>query len=212
MIEANNIIKTFPKANSPILNNINIKISDGDFISIMGRSGSGKSTLLYILSTLDRTFDGNIFYDGIDTKLMDVQKIHELRNKEIGFVFQFHYLISELSALENILLPARKTNQQKAKESFAMELLQEIGLTDKANELPNNLSGGEQQRIAIARALIMQPKYLFADEPTGNLDSISGKIILDLFEKFNSKYQTTVVYVTHDKEFGERAKTKIQLL
>ncbi len=92
-----------------------------------------------------------------------------------------------------------------------MELLQEIGLTDKANELPNNLSGGEQQRIAIARALIMQPKYLFADEPTGNLDSANGKIILDLFEKFNSKYQTTIVYVTHDKEFGERAKTKIQL-
>jgi ABC-type lipoprotein export system ATPase subunit len=211
MIEANNITKKFFKATTPILNNINIKISDGDFISIMGRSGSGKSTLLYILSTLDRTFDGNIFYDGVDTKLMNVQKIHELRNKDIGFVFQFHYLISELSALENILLPTRKTKQQKVKESFAMELLKEIGLTDKANELPNNLSGGEQQRIAIARALIMQPKYLFADEPTGNLDSANGKIILDLFEKFNSKYQTTIVYVTHDKEFGERAKTKIQL-
>jgi putative ABC transport system ATP-binding protein/lipoprotein-releasing system ATP-binding protein len=179
---------------------------------MMGRSGSGKSTLLYLLSTLDRTFDGSVLYDGLDIKQMDVKKIHELRNKDIGFVFQFHYLLNELSAIDNILLPARKTNQMDQRESFARELLSQIGLADKADRLPANLSGGEQQRVAIARALIMQPKYLFADEPTGNLDSINGKMILDLFEKFNQKYGTTIVYVTHDKEFGERASKKITLV
>ncbi|QDK43643.1 ATP-binding protein [Bacteriovorax stolpii] len=179
---------------------------------MMGRSGSGKSTLLYILSTLDRSFDGSVLYDGIDIKKMNAEKIHATRNKDIGFVFQFHYLLNELTAIENILLPARKANQLDQKESFARELLAHIGLSDKAERLPANLSGGEQQRVAIARALIMQPKYLFADEPTGNLDSANGKVILDLFERFNKDYGTTIVYVTHDKEFGERAKKKIQLM
>jgi putative ABC transport system ATP-binding protein/lipoprotein-releasing system ATP-binding protein len=179
---------------------------------MMGRSGSGKSTLLYLLSTLDRSFEGSVLYDGLDIKSMDSKKIHELRNKDIGFVFQFHYLLNELSAIENILLPARKSNQLQQKELFARELLSQIGIAEKADRLPSNLSGGEQQRVAIARALIMQPRYLFADEPTGNLDSTNGKLILDLFEKFNQEYGTTIVYVTHDKEFGERALKKIKLV
>ena len=212
MIQANSIFKRFEQTSDPVIKGIELTINDGDFISMMGRSGSGKSTLLYLLSTLDRTFDGSVLYDGLDIKQMDVKKIHELRNKEIGFVFQFHYLLNELSAIENILLPARKANQLAEKEPFARELLSQIGLADKADSLPANLSGGEQQRVAIARALIMQPKYLFADEPTGNLDSINGKMILDLFEKFNQKYGTTIVYVTHDKEFGERASKKITLV
>lgn len=211
MIEANSIFKKFEPTSDPVIKGIQIKINDGDFVSMMGRSGSGKSTLLYILSTLDRNFDGDVFYDGLDIKNMDTKKIHELRNKEIGFVFQFHYLLNELSALENILLPARKANQLSQREPFARELLSHIGLSDKADRLPAHLSGGEQQRVAIARALIMKPKYLFADEPTGNLDSINGKLILDLFEKFNQDYGTTIVYVTHDKEFGERALKKINL-
>lgn len=212
MIQANSIFKRFEQTSDPVIKGIELTINDGDFISMMGRSGSGKSTLLYLLSTLDRTFDGSVLYDGLDIKQMDVKKIHELRNKDIGFVFQFHYLLNELSAIDNILLPARKTNQMDQRESFARELLSQIGLADKADRLPANLSGGEQQRVAIARALIMQPKYLFADEPTGNLDSINGKMILDLFEKFNQKYGTTIVYVTHDKEFGERASKKITLV
>lgn len=212
MIQANSIFKRFEPTSDPVIKGIELTINDGDFISMMGRSGSGKSTLLYLLSTLDRTFDGTVLYDGLDIKEMDVKKIHELRNKDIGFVFQFHYLLNELSAIENILLPVRKTNQMDQKESFARELLAQIGLAEKADRLPANLSGGEQQRVAIARALIMQPKYLFADEPTGNLDSINGKMILDLFEKFNQKYGTTIVYVTHDKEFGERALKKITLV
>lgn len=212
MIQANSIYKRFEPNSDLVIKGINLVINDGDFISMMGRSGSGKSTLLYILSSLDRSFEGNVLYDNIDIKNMDTEKIHALRNADIGFVFQFHYLLSELSAIDNILLPARKSNLLKQKEAFARELLSEIGLADKADRLPSNLSGGEQQRVAIARALIMQPKYLFADEPTGNLDSINGKMILDLFEKFNHKYGSTIIYVTHDKEFGERAYKKIKLI
>ena len=212
MIQANSIFKKFSPDGEPIIKGIDLKINDGDFISMMGRSGSGKSTLLYLLSTLDRSFEGSVLYDGLDIKAMDVKKIHELRNKEIGFVFQFHYLLNELSAIENILLPARKANQLVEKESFARELLSQIGLADKSDRLPSNLSGGEQQRVAIARALVMQPKYIFADEPTGNLDSVNGKMVLDLFEKFNQEYGTTIIYVTHDKEFGERAPSKIKLV
>ncbi len=212
MIQAHAIFKRFEPTSEPVIKGIELEINDGDFISMMGRSGSGKSTLLYLLSTLDRSFDGSVLYDGLDIKSMDSKKIHELRNKDIGFVFQFHYLLNELSAIENILLPARKSNQLHQKESFARELLSQIGIAEKADRLPSNLSGGEQQRVAIARALIMQPKYLFADEPTGNLDSINGKLILDLFEKFNQEYGTTIVYVTHDKEFGERALKKIKLV
>lgn len=212
MIEAHSIFKRFSSESEPVIKGIDIKINDGDFVSMMGRSGSGKSTLLYILSTLDRSFDGSVLYDGLDIKKMNAEKIHATRNTDIGFVFQFHYLLNELTAIENILLPARKANQLGQKESFARELLAQIGLSDKADRLPANLSGGEQQRVAIARALIMKPKYLFADEPTGNLDSANGKVILELFERFNNDYGTTIVYVTHDKEFGERAKRKIQLM
>jgi putative ABC transport system ATP-binding protein/lipoprotein-releasing system ATP-binding protein len=135
-----------------------------------------------------------------------------LRNKDIGFVFQFHYLLNELTALENILLPARKAGEIKEKEPFARELLEIIGLKEKADRLPSNLSGGEQQRVAIARALIMRPKYLFADEPTGNLDSKNGEVILNLFEKFNHDFKTTIIYVTHDEIFGQRANRKIVLV
>jgi putative ABC transport system ATP-binding protein/lipoprotein-releasing system ATP-binding protein len=212
MIRAHSIFKRFEPTSDPVIKGIELEINDGDFISMMGRSGSGKSTLLYLLSTLDRSFEGSVLYDGLDIKSMDSKKIHELRNKDIGFVFQFHYLLNELSAIENILLPARKSNQLQQKELFARELLSQIGIAEKADRLPSNLSGGEQQRVAIARALIMQPRYLFADEPTGNLDSTNGKLILDLFEKFNQEYGTTIVYVTHDKEFGERALKKIKLV
>lgn len=211
MIKAEAIYKKFDVNSEFVIKGIDLEIKDGDFISLMGRSGSGKSTLLYLLSTLDRNFDGKVTYDGIDVKNMDTKKIHELRNNEIGFVFQFHYLLSELTALENILLPARKSNTEIEKEAFAKELLEQVGLKDKAHRYPPNLSGGEQQRIAIARALLMKPKYIFADEPTGNLDSVNGNLVLDLFAKFNREYSTTIIYVTHDQEFGERAQRKIKL-
>jgi ABC-type lipoprotein export system ATPase subunit len=212
MIRAQGLIKKFRPEEASVIKGIDLEIRDGDFISMMGRSGSGKSTLLYLLSTLDRHYEGQIFYDSADVLKMDVENVHKLRNQQIGFVFQFHYLLSELTALENILLPARKAGLLKEKEAFARELLETIGLAGKANRLPDNLSGGEQQRVAIARALVMRPKYLFADEPTGNLDSTNGEIILDLFAKFNREYKTTIIYVTHDKEFGNWAHRKIHLV
>lgn len=212
MIKAHKLTKKFSEEDAAVIKGIDLEIKDGDFISLMGRSGSGKSTLLYLLSTLDRNFEGSVHYDGKEVRKMGVAEIHNLRNTQIGFVFQFHYLLSELTALENILLPARKAGLLKEKTKLAQELLEQVGLPDKGGRLPANLSGGEQQRVAIARALIMGPKYLFADEPTGNLDSLNGEVIFDLFTKFNKEYGTAIVYVTHDKEFGNRAIRKIRLI
>lgn len=212
MIEVKNIIKSFPNTPSPVLKGINLQINDGDFVSLVGKSGSGKSTLLYIISTLDSPSEGEVFYDSKNLKDFRPEEIYELRNRHIGFVFQFHYLISELSAIENILLPARKANQFKERKSFALELLRTVGLEGKENRFPSELSGGEQQRLAIARALVMEPKYLFADEPTGNLDSTNGKIIMNLFKKFNKEKGTTIIYVTHDTDFAAIADKKINLV
>lgn len=212
MIRAQNLYKRFQPGETPVLKGINLTIEDGEFISLMGRSGSGKSTLLYLLSSLDRSFEGEVLIDGTQVLDLDVEAVHQLRNKNIGFVFQFHYLLSELSALENVLLPARKAGQLKEKEAFALELLRAVGLGDRVHRYPHHLSGGEQQRVAIARALVMRPKYLFADEPTGNLDSVSGGVVLDLFEKFNREFGTTIIYVTHDEDFGRRARRQIRLV
>lgn len=212
MISVQNLVKIFPDTNQAVIKNINLEIQNGEFISLVGRSGSGKSTLLYLISTLDRTFDGQILYDQKNIKDLNVEDIHNLRNAEIGFVFQFHYLLNELTALENVLLPARKANMLKEKESFAFELLKEVGLAGKEHRLPEKLSGGEQQRVAIARSLIMKPHYIFADEPTGNLDVINGEIVINLFEKFNKEYGTTIIFVTHDQEFAKRAKRVITIV
>jgi putative ABC transport system ATP-binding protein/lipoprotein-releasing system ATP-binding protein len=211
MITVKNLIKNFEGTPDPVIKNIDLEIKDGEFISLVGRSGSGKSTLLYLISTLDRDFKGDILYDNRSVFKMGSEEIHKLRNTEIGFVFQFHYLLNELSALENVLLPARKANLLKEKEAFAYELLKEVGLAGKENRQPANLSGGEQQRVAIARALIMKPHYVFADEPTGNLDSANGEIIMNLFEKFNHDFNTTITFVTHDQDFANRAKRQIHI-
>jgi ABC-type lipoprotein export system ATPase subunit len=212
MILANNLCKKFRPDLPYVINHINLRIDDGEFISLVGRSGSGKSTLLYLLSTLDRKFEGEVSYDHQQIQRMDAQKIHQLRNNEIGFVFQFHYLINELSALENILLPARKARRYEEKKSQALELLKFMGLEGKEDRLPHKLSGGEQQRVAIARALIMRPKYIFADEPTGNLDTHNGEAIMHLFKEFNQKYGTTFIYVTHDRQFASLARRQIELV
>jgi ABC-type lipoprotein export system ATPase subunit len=212
MIEAKNLIKTFPALVEPVLKDLNLKIFDGDFISLVGKSGSGKSTLLYILSTLDNPTSGEVHYDHSPIQNFSKTQLYELRNKQIGFVFQFHYLISELSAQENVLLPTRKTNQQFEKRNFARELIKAVGLSGKEDRYPGELSGGEQQRLAIARALIMNPKYIFADEPTGNLDSANGTMVMDLFKKFNQTKETTIIYVTHDREFASLASKSITLV
>ncbi len=195
-----------------VIKNIDLKVEDGEFISLVGRSGSGKSTLLYLLSTLDRQFTGKLGYDDLQIQQMTAERIHHLRNSEIGFVFQFHYLINELSAVENILLPTRKAKCYEEKKPEAMELLNQMGLATKEHRLPNKLSGGEQQRVAIARALIMRPKYIFADEPTGNLDTQNGEAIMQIFKDFNKKFGTTFIYVTHDRQFAGLAHRQIELV
>jgi putative ABC transport system ATP-binding protein/lipoprotein-releasing system ATP-binding protein len=212
MIEVKNIIKRFPNTPAPVLSGINLTIEDGEFVSLVGKSGSGKSTLLYIMSTLDNPTEGEVFYDRKTLHDFKPEEIYQLRNRNIGFVFQFHYLLAELTAIENVLLPARKANEVEQRRKFALELIKTVGLEGKEHRYPGELSGGEQQRLAIARALVMEPKYLFADEPTGNLDSGNGMIIMELFKKFNREKGTTIIYVTHDVDFAAIARRKITLV
>jgi putative ABC transport system ATP-binding protein/lipoprotein-releasing system ATP-binding protein len=206
-----NVKKSFGEPSMEVLKGINLEINDGDFVSIVGRSGSGKSTLLYIMSTLDNANSGEIYYENSNVKEMGQKDIHELRNAHIGFVFQFHYLLPELTVLENVLMPARKHNLHKKMESHAYKLISEVDLSGKEFRMPTHLSGGEQQRVAIARALLMTPKYLFADEPTGNLDTLNGDRIMKLFQEINVEKQTTVVYVTHDRDYAKLATRKIEM-
>ena len=207
-----NVKKYFGELKTPILKGISAEIKSGEMVSITGRSGSGKSTLLYIISTLDQPSEGRVLIDGVDVHSLNTQQLHAFRNQKMGFVFQFHHLLPELTALENILMPAIKSGQQAEKTERAMELMKEFSILDKVNQKPSQLSGGEQQRVAIARALVMNPQYLFADEPTGNLDSANGLAVMNFFKKINSEMGTTVIYVTHDKEFAQMGHRQINLV
>ena len=211
-IEIRKLFKSFGEPPTEVLKGIDLTINDGELVSIVGRSGSGQSTLLYVMSTLDHATNGNILYDNRDITTFNENEIHLLRNQQIGFVFQFHYLLPELTVLENVLLPAYKLKIQNSKLEMAKELINEVGLADKLHRLPGQISGGEQQRVAIARSLLMNPKYLFADEPTGNLDTINGDIIMNLFKKFNNERKTTIIYVTHDTDYANSAKRKIEII
>lgn len=206
------ITKSFGKTATVVLKGISGEIADGEMVSITGRSGSGKSTLLYIISSLDKPTSGNVLIDQISFSKISKKELHRFRNLGMGFVFQFHHLLPELTAIENILMPALKTGAEKTRKPFALELLNEFGITDKADQLPSQLSGGEQQRVAIARALVMQPKILFADEPTGNLDSANGQLVMNLFKRINKDRGTTIVYVTHDQIFAKMSSRQINLI
>lgn len=211
-IEVINVTKSFGIAQTPVLKGITQTISSGEMVAITGRSGSGKSTLLYIMSSLDKASTGKVIVDGADLSKLDTRELHAFRNTKMGFVFQFHHLLPELTAIENVLMPAMKTGKEVTLKKFAMELLDEFALADKADRLPSQLSGGEQQRIAIARALVMKPSYLFADEPTGNLDTANGTLILSHFKRINKAGATTIIYVTHDHEFARMSSRQISLV
>lgn len=210
-IVATHLGKSIGEPATQILNDINLTIAEGEFVALTGRSGSGKSTLLYLLSTLDSATEGSLQIDGQNLSGFSRDDISNFRNQKMGFIFQFHYLLSELTALENVLMPAKKHQQEAERRAYAIELLKKFGLGDKINRFPRQLSGGEQQRVAIARSLVMQPKYLFADEPTGSLDSISGANVMKILCDANAE-GTTVVLVTHDVEFSKLAKRSIQLI
>ena len=211
-IKVENVSKQIGSPPTQILSNISFEIGDGEFVALTGKSGSGKSTLLYLISSLDSVSEGRIFYSGQALDSMEPDELYRFRNQNMGFVFQFHYLINELSALENVLMPGWKFNEKEKRRALAESLLEQFGLKDKLKRLPSQLSGGEQQRVAIARALVMEPKYLFADEPTGSLDTVNGDIVMRIITEANTKRNTTVVLVTHDPDFAGEAKRQIHLL
>jgi lipoprotein-releasing system ATP-binding protein len=194
-----------------ILKGIDLEIYEGEFVSIIGASGSGKSSLLYILGLLDKPTEGEVFFEDEKIDYSKDKRLSYLRNSKIGFVFQFHYLVQELSLLDNVILPAIKKGVPiKEARERAMVLLERLGLKGKENRKPYEISGGEMQRTAIARALINQPKVLLADEPTGNLDSINTQRVMDIFKDIN-KSQTTIVMVTHEIDLARQTKRIVEL-
>ena len=209
MIDIKNITKSF--GSLQVLKGIDLHIEKGEVVSIVGPSGAGKTTLLQILGTLDKPDSGAVVVDGIDVGSLSAGKLSDFRNQHLGFVFQFHQLLPEFTALENIMIPAyiagRKTKDARQR---AEELLEFMGLSDRANHKPNELSGGEQQRVALARAIVNNPSMLIADEPTGNLDSKSGEEVLEIFKKLNDN-GTTIVMVTHEEDVAEHCKRIIRL-
>ncbi len=214
IVTLRNIQKSYPSGNSIIhvLRGIDLEVNRGDFIGITGPSGSGKSTLLSIMGTLEYPDDGEVLYGDIAIKGLSDEEISQLRNRKIGFVFQFYNLLPEFNALENVMLPLilRGENSAKAR-SRAEELLDQLGLKDRLHHNPSELSGGERQRIAVARALVTDPDVILADEPTGNLDRDNADLLMDLFESLNKK-GVTIVLVTHNKELRKFFKKSYRLL
>jgi lipoprotein-releasing system ATP-binding protein len=196
----------------PVLKGVSLEISKGELVSIVGASGAGKSTLLYVVSSLEKADKGSLFYEGQDIAKLSNKTLSQYRNEHIGFVFQFHHLLPEFTALENICIPgwiAKKP--KKALEKKAMELLDFMGLADKGNKKPNSLSGGEQQRVAVARALINDPHLIFADEPTGNLDSENAYALHELFIQLRDTMNQSFLIVTHNEDLADRCNRKLTM-
>jgi lipoprotein-releasing system ATP-binding protein len=214
IIELNNINKIYgTTVKTQVLFDLNLAIEEGSFTSIIGQSGSGKSTLLNIVGTLDKPTTGEVFIDGRRTDQMKKDELADLRNKSMGFIFQFHYLLPEFTALENVLMPSRIISDQISKETLdrANELMNLVGLEKVKNNLATEMSGGQQQRTAIARALMNNPKIILADEPTGNLDSDTTETIYNLLRDINKKFGTTFVIITHDRRIAEKADRIIEI-
>lgn len=216
MIKLKNIFKEYPineETSFFALKNINLEIKKGEYVSIMGPSGSGKSTLMHIIGLLDRPTKGEVYLEDKEVSKLSDNEVSQIRNRLVGFVFQQFNLINKLTVLENILVPAvycrEKLNFDPKRRAF--KLIKKFNLDGKENSYPNKLSGGEQQRVAIARALIMDPPIILADEPTGNLDSKNGEIILSLLEELHKSENRTVIIVTHDLEIAKRAKRIIRI-
>ena len=207
ILRATNIFKSYVQGTSTlnILRGVSLEIREGDAVSIIGSSGAGKSTFLHILGTLDRPDRGELWALGQGLFKLNDEQLAQFRNEKMGFVFQFHHLFNELTALENVLLPARIGGDDlSSAEKYARDLLHTMGLGLRTEHFPHQLSGGELQRVAIARALIRKPSILFADEPTGNLDSSNGQMIQDLFFKLKDQLGLTLIVVTHDTQFARR--------
>lgn len=208
MISVENIHKSY--GDLEVLKGVNLAIKEGEIVSIVGSSGAGKSTLLQLIGTLDRPKTGKILINNINTSVLSDKKLSLFRNKNIGFVFQFHHLLPEFTALENVCIPAyiqhiRKTDAEKR----ATELLTSLGLKDRMHHKPSQLSGGEQQRVAVCRALMNKPAVILADEPSGNLDSATAKELHQLFFKLRDETKQTFIIVTHNEELANMADRKL---
>lgn len=210
MINVANIRKSY--GSLPVLRDINLKIDKGEIVSIVGASGAGKTTLLQILGTLDKPDTGSITIEGQEVTKLKQRAMSAFRNKHIGFVFQFHQLLPEFTALENVSMPAWIANSSKSQtEKRAKELLNYLNLGERIDHKPSELSGGEQQRVAVARALMNNPSVLLADEPSGNLDSKNALELHDLFFKLRAEFNQTFVIVTHNEELANRADRKLTI-
>ncbi|MFZ7986979.1 ABC transporter ATP-binding protein [Fusobacterium watanabei] len=196
-----------------ILKKLNLEVKRGEFVSILGKSGSGKSTLLNIMGLLDKIDGGKIWIDNKEVSSLNEMERNNIKNHFLGFVFQFHYLMSEFTALENVMIPALLNNFKNKTEieKEAKKLLEIVGLAERMKHKPNQLSGGEKQRVAIARAMINKPKLILADEPTGNLDEDTGELIFSLFRKINKEHNQSIVVVTHARDLSQVTDRQIFL-
>jgi lipoprotein-releasing system ATP-binding protein len=214
ILESKSISKYFTDpVEFQVLKNISFDVNKGEFMTLVGKSGSGKSTLLYVLSTMDTDYSGELIIDGEVTNRMSKDELAGLRNEKIGFVFQFHYLLSDFTSLQNVMLPALKLGKLSYQEieERAYQKLAMLGLSDQALKPSSKLSGGQQQRVAIARALINDPLIIMGDEPTGNLDSNNTRIVFDIFQELSKNYGQTIIAVTHDDDFASKSDRIVEL-
>ena len=214
LIEAVNIEKSFypPAGELRILKGVDLSIEKGEVLGIVGASGAGKSTFLHVLGTLDRPTSGDILYEGNDVFALDNASLASFRNRTIGFVFQFHHLLPEFTALENVMIPGMIGSGNPVElKSRAEELLDELGVRERKDHRPGELSGGEQQRVAVARALILDPEVVLADEPTGNLDTVTGEDLFNLLLRLNRDRGITFVLVTHNESLSRRCRRVLRM-
>lgn len=212
LVSVQNVTKTFEHEGRSleVLKGIDLDICAGEMLTIVGPSGAGKSTLLHMIGTLDLPTEGRILYDGEDVTRLGSSELAEFRNRSIGFVFQFHHLLPEFTALENVMMPGLIQGRRRF-EDRARQLLDEVGLSERLTHRPGELSGGEQQRVALARALLMEPKLVLADEPTGNLDSQTSESVHSLFFDLNQRHGITFLIVTHSRDFADMMPRRVSM-
>lgn len=211
MLSAENIYKRYISEGEDleVLKGVNLSLQEGEMAVLLGDSGTGKSTLLHILGTLDTPESGQVYYKGVNVTALNGMELAEFRNHKVGFVYQFHHLLPEFTATENVMMPGLICGKDKqAVEERAINLLSDVGLAARKNHYPKQLSGGEAQRVAIARALFNKPEVIYADEPTGNLDQKTGDRLMELFEKLNNDVGQTFLIATHNQRLADRVKTK----
>lgn len=214
MIEVKNLTKSYGKkaARFQALTNVNLKILEGESVAIVGKSGSGKSTLMHILALLDQPTSGKVFVDGIDAAKLKQKQLNRIRNGRFGFVFQQFFMNANDTVLNNVLLPLKISGtRRRSRKKLALEALKTVGLEAKASNRANDLSGGQKQRVCIARAIVNSPKVIFADEPTGNLDSVTGESIEKLLFKLNKEKGVTLIIVTHDEDLAKKCQRQIRI-